>query len=100
VNYLEKYEKEISHLCRLANVRTLYAFGSVLTDKFNEKSDIDMIVDIDEVDPLVYTDKYFSLLFAFQSLFNRHVDLLEERAIRNPYFRKNIESHKSLIYGH
>ena len=70
-----------------------------MTDKFNDKSDIDLIVDIDSNDPLDYADKYFNLKFALQDLFKRHIDLLENKAIKNPFIRKNIDSSKSLIYG-
>jgi predicted nucleotidyltransferase len=77
----------------------LYVFGSVLTDHFSEKSDIDLIVDIDVNDPFDYADRYFDLKFALQDLLNRPVDLLENRAIKNPYFLKNIESSKSLLYA-
>lgn len=54
--YLDKYNEDIRNLCQQNKVRTLYVFGSVLTDKFNEKSDIDLLVDIDSNDPLDYAD--------------------------------------------
>jgi predicted nucleotidyltransferase len=56
-------------------------------------------VDIDVNDPFDYADRYFDLKFALQDLLNRPVDLLENRAIKNPYFLKNIESSKSLLYA-
>ena len=97
--YIDKYRNIISNLCRQYNVKTLYAFGSVLTDKFNEQSDVDLIVDIDSSNPLDYAGKYFDLKFAMQDLFNRPVDLLEEKAVRNPYLRQEIDSAKQLIYA-
>jgi len=77
----------------------LYVFGSVLTDKFNDKSDIDLLVDIDSNDPLVYADNYFNLKFALQELFKRPIDLLESKAMKNPYIIRNIDNSKFLIYG-
>ena len=74
-------------------------FGSVLTKHFNTKSDIDLIVDIDSIDPMVYADNYFNLKFALQDLFQRKIDLLENKAIKNPYLRKNIDQSKALLYG-
>ena len=59
--------------------------GSVLTDKFNDKSDIDLLVDIDSNDPLDYADYYFNLKFALQELIKRPIDLLESKAMKNPY---------------
>jgi uncharacterized protein len=97
--YLDKYKDKISKLCDKNKVKSLYVFGSVLTDGFNDKSDIDLIVDIESIDPYDYADYYFNLKFALQELFNRHVDLLESKAIKNPYVMQNINKSKSLIYA-
>ena len=97
--YLDKYINEINTLCLQNKVKSLYVFGSVLTNRFSEKSDIDLIVEIDSNDPFDYADSYFNLKFALQDLFRRPIDLLENKAIKNPYIRKNIDSSKSLIYA-
>ena len=97
--YLDKYKNEINSLCLQNKVKSLYVFGSVLTDRFNEKSDIDLVVDIDSNDPFDYADTYFNLKFALQDLFRRPIDLLENKAIKNPYVRRNIDHSKSLIYA-
>ncbi len=97
--YLEKYIKEIKILCQKNKVKTLYVFGSVLTNRFSDKSDIDLIVDIDTIDPLDYADNYFNLKFALEELLNRQIDLLEQKAIKNPYLRENIENSKNLLYA-
>jgi predicted nucleotidyltransferase len=46
-----------------------------------------------------YADNYYDLKDQFESIFNRPVDLLEEKGISNPYLRKQIENEKNLIYG-
>jgi uncharacterized protein len=97
--YLDKYKGDIKELCKQNRVRSLYVFGSVLTDKFNDKSDIDLLVDIDSNDPLDYADYYFNLKFALQELFKRPIDLLESKAMKNPYIIRNIDRSKFLIYG-
>lgn len=97
--YLDQYKNEINSLCLRNKVKSLYVFGSVLTDRFNEKSDIDLVVDIDSNDPFDYADSYFNLKFALQDLFRRPIDLLENKAIKNPYIRQNIDLSKSLIYA-
>ncbi len=97
--YLEAYKNDISKLCIQNKVKALYVFGSVLTDKFNEQSDIDLVVDIDADDPFEYADNYFNLKFALQDLIKRPIDLLENKAIKNPYIRQNIDHSKSLIYA-
>jgi predicted nucleotidyltransferase len=67
--FLEIYKEDIRALCRKNKVKFLYVFGSVLTDRFTEKSDIDLIVDIDASDPLEYADNYFNLKFALEEIF-------------------------------
>lgn len=99
VNPLVAYKKQINELCVNHKVKSLYAFGSVLTDHFNNKSDIDLIVDFNEIDLLDYADNYFDLKFSLQEIFNRSVDLLEERAIKNPYFKQALNQKKELVYG-
>jgi len=76
----------------------LYAFGSVLTHNFNTNSDIDLIVDFKEIDVKDYADNYFDFKFSLQDIFNRPVDLLEEQAIKNPYFKEELNKKKVLVY--
>jgi uncharacterized protein len=97
--YLDNYYNILQNLCQQHKVRSLYVFGSVLTDKFNDKSDIDLIVDIDTSDPFEYADNYFNLKFALQDIFKRPIDLLENKAIKNPIIRSNIDRSKHLIYA-
>jgi predicted nucleotidyltransferase len=97
--YLDNYITSLKNLCQQNKVKSLYVFGSVLNDEFNDQSDIDLVVDIDSNDPFDYADNYFNLKFALQELFKRPVDLLENKAIRNPFIRKNIDRTKYLIYA-
>jgi len=99
MSFFTPYNEQINKLCKQYNVKKLFAFGSVLTDRFSEKSDVDLIVDIDSANPLEYADSYFNLKFALQDLFKRSIDLLENKAIRNDYLRKEIDNSKQLIYG-
>ena len=99
MNLLENHATAILNLCKVHKVKSLYAFGSVLTDKFNPESDIDLIVDFQQLDVLDYGDNYYDLKFSLEKIFKRSVDLLEEKAIKNPYFRKAITLKKQLIYG-
>ncbi|MDR1896749.1 MAG: nucleotidyltransferase domain-containing protein [Prevotellaceae bacterium] len=97
--YLDDYKNSLTEFCRQNRVKTLYVFGSVLTGNFNGESDIDILVDIDASDPLVYADSYFNLKFALQDLLKRPIDLLEEKAVRNPFLREHINNSKQLIYA-
>lgn len=80
-------------------MKSLFAFGSVTRDDLKPNSDIDLIVDIDNSDPLSYADDYFSLKFQLQQLLNRRIDLLELRAIRNQFLKQKIDQTKVLVYG-
>ena len=97
--YLDNYINSLRNLCQQNKVKSLYVFGSVLTDRFNDNSDIDLVVDIDSNDPFEYADNYFNLKFALQDLLKRPIDLLESKAIKNPFIRNNIDSSKFLIYA-
>jgi uncharacterized protein len=58
-----------------------------------------MIVDFTDVDLYNYADNYFELKDSLERIFNREVDLMEEKAIKNPYLKQSIDSSKQLLYG-
>ena len=98
MNIIDLHSRDISNLCKLHRVKTLYAFGSVLTPNFNTNSDIDLIVDFKEIDVKDYADNYFDFKFSLQDILNRPVDLLEEQAIKNPYFKEELNKKKVIVY--
>ena len=77
----------------------MYAFGSILTGSFSAEGVVDLIVDFQDQDGLDYGDNYYNLKFSLEDILNRSVDLLEEKAISNPFFKKSIDQKKQLIYG-
>jgi predicted nucleotidyltransferase len=97
---LDQYTNDIEQLCVQHRVKRLYAFGSVLTAQFKEGSDVDFIVDFEPLDVSQYADNYFDFKFALEDTLHRPVDLLEEKAIKNPYFRKAVETQRQLVYGY
>jgi uncharacterized protein len=90
---------KIRALCNKHKVDRLYVFGSILTDNYKKTSDIDLLVDFSGVDIYDYADNYFDLKTSLEKLLKRQVDLLENKAVKNPYLRKSIDSSKHLIYG-
>lgn len=96
---LESYISEIIKLCENHKVKSLYAFGSVLTDSFNNESDIDLIVDFSNIPVEDYADNYFDFKFSLQEMLKRPIDLLEEKAIKNPYFKQSVNQQRQLVYG-
>jgi predicted nucleotidyltransferase len=97
--FLDKYKETLPPVCRKYHVKALYAFGSVLTERFNDRSDVDLIVTFDDFPVEEYADNYFDFKFSLQDIFNRPVDLLEAQAIRNPYLLRTLDRTKQLIYG-
>lgn len=95
---ISKRKKAFEELCTRHKVKALYAFGSSLTDRFSTKSDIDLLVEIDEENPLERGDHLLALWEGFESFFQRKVDLLTSSSLRNPFLRKSIDSSKVLIY--
>lgn len=94
LNNIEK----IRDLCMLYNVKSLFAFGSVCTDKFNDKSDVDLLIAFKPMDFGDYADSYYDLADKFELLFNRPVDLVTNKSLSNPYFIDSINQTKTLIY--
>lgn len=90
---------QIVALCEKHKVESLYVFGSVLTDRFNDESDIDFVVVFDKAKVEDYFDNYFDFKYALEELFNRSVDLVEDQTIKNIYLRQNVDASKQLIYG-
>lgn len=99
MNLIERHKKAILNLCKTHKVKSLYAFGSVLTNEFSNDSDVDLVVDFEQLDVLDYGDNYYDLKFSLEKILKRSVDLLEEKAIKNPFFRKSLNQNKQLIYG-
>ena len=98
MNLVEINSERLTELCEQYNVKELYIFGSILTDKFNDLSDIDMLIQFSQIDVLKYFDNYMDLKEALENLFQRDVDLIENQAIRNPIFRQVIEREKKIVY--
>ena len=90
---------ELKRLCNIYSVKSMYVFGSVCTDKFNDNSDIDILISFDNLSIEKYTDNYFELHYKLQDLFGRNIDLLTDKSLSNPYFIKGLEQTKQLIYA-
>jgi len=98
MNLIDKNIDTIKRLCEKYKVKEFYVFGSVLTDKFTDESDIDVLVQFGQVDLLDYFDNFMDFKEELEKLLNRPVDIVENQAIRNPIFRRIIDRDKQLIY--
>lgn len=94
------YSDRLSTLCTHYGVELLELFGSATRADFEpEKSDLDFLVLFSEDHSLGAFDRFFGLKEDLETLFQRSVDLIEIKAIKNPYFRQAIEKDKVLVYG-
>jgi len=98
MNVIERNIDQIIKLCKQHKVRKLYLFGSVLTDRFNDESDIDFLVEFSLVDILEYFDNYMDFKEKLEALLKRPIDLVENQAVRNPIFRRVLDRDKKLVY--
>jgi uncharacterized protein len=95
---VERRKTEIAALCRQFGVRRLDIFGSAATGIFQDvSSDLDFIAVFADTGP-GYADRYLDFAEALEALFGRPVDLMTERAIQNPCFRKSVEATRQTIF--
>ena len=81
-------------------IKKAYVFGSVLTNKFNEQSDVDFLVNLQEgLDPVDAGGHLWDLTYELEDLLNRKIDLITERSLKNPYFIKELNETRLPIYG-
>lgn len=98
---LEDNREQLTQLCRDFRVKRLDAFGSMVDqERFDpDRSDIDLLVEFEPMDAVQHAKAYFGLLAALQDLFARRVDLLEIKAVANPYFLASIERERRQVYA-
>lgn len=90
--------EQIIKLCKIHHVKTLHAFGSIVNDRFNDNSDIDLLVSFEPLEFGEYADNYFNLIENFETLLKKPVDLVTDKSLSNPYFIDSINKSKVLIY--
>ena len=82
-NEIRKNLSLFSDICKNHGIKSLYAFGSSVTEQFNpQRSDIDLLVEMEDMDPF----------------FQRKVDLLTQKSLKNPFLLENIDKTKILLY--
>jgi hypothetical protein len=89
---------KIAEFCRRWQIERMSFFGSALREDFRPDNDVDVLVVFDE------TARWnlFDLMRAEgerAAIFRRKVDLVERKAVRNPFRRHHILSHHEVIYA-
>lgn len=91
---------QIKDICQKHYVKELYVFGSASRNEMKADSDVDFIVKFSsEVAIEDYADLYFDLAEDLEKLFNKNVDLLTDKPIRNIYLKRSIEETKQIVYN-
>ena len=90
---------QIQAICTRYPVKSLSAFGSAVTGHFEPgRSDIDLLVEMEDVSPVDYGNVYFSLLGELEEMFTRPVDLVTAASLTNPFILSNVEETKVILY--
>ena len=89
----------IAAACQQHQVRRMHLFGSALRDDFDpSRSDLDLLVEFQSIEPGALVQAYFGLEQQLTSITGQSVDLVMADAVCNPYVRRDIEASKQLIY--
>jgi predicted nucleotidyltransferase len=100
VSQVQEHLDAIRTLCREHHVARLYVFGSAACGAFRPGvSDFDFLVTFTPLTPHEHRVAYFGLIDALEALLHTPVDLVEEPAIRNPYFREEVEETRVMLYA-
>ena len=97
---IEKHLHAIHALCVSSGVRKLELFGSATTDRFDPlKSDYDFFVEFHELGWIGSFRRYMNLKLGLEDLLGREVDLIETKAVENPYFMEVANRNREEVYA-
>ena len=100
VAVIDAQRRELEALCRKHRVRRLEVFGSAADGTFDsERSDLDLLVEYEQLSPGDHYEAYFGLWKDLVTLFGRRVDLVEPQTMRNPYFIGEVNATRKLVYA-
>ncbi len=94
---IEQFRQRIQNICRDLSLQRLDLIGSAAREDFAADSDVDVLVSFGGDEGLF--GRYFDLKESLEEIFGRPVDVIEERAVKNPYFKRMIEKDRIRIYG-
>lgn len=85
----------IAQFCQRWNIVEFALFCSVLRDDFRPDSDVDVLVTYEPSHRLTLSH-LLGMQEEIEDLFNRSVDLVEKKQLKNPYRRSNAPGTRSL----
>ncbi|MFL6233001.1 MAG: nucleotidyltransferase family protein [Thermoanaerobaculia bacterium] len=89
---------QIADFCRRWKVTELAFFGSILREDFRPDSDIDLLVTFEPGAPWTLWD-LSRMRTELEAIFGREVDLVEKKALRNPFRREAILANQRIVYA-
>ena len=97
---IENKRPALEELCRKYRVTRLEVFGSAAGDSFDpERSDVDFLVEFQTGSNLgPWMANYFDFREELENLLGCKVDLVMQSALKNPYFIKEVNRSKKLLY--
>ena len=96
---IQAFMPQVIKLLKKHKIKNAYIFGSAVTEWFNEKSDVDFLVTLQEgLDPVDAGGHLWDLEYELKDLLHHDIDLLTERSLKNPYFITEINATKQPIY--
>lgn len=96
---LERHRGPLKRLCREHGVKRLAVFGSVARNDHDADSDIDLLVEFEDVDSPGYADRYLNFAEAAESTLQKPVEVLTAKSLRNPFLKKRIEAEAVEIHA-
>ena len=92
--------QDIGSLCASLAVHELRLFGSAVSGLFNPlHSDIDVMVDFYDPQAPGIADRYMALAVGLEAIFQRPVDVVTKQAMKNPVFRRIVETTSEPLYA-
>jgi predicted nucleotidyltransferase len=89
----------IAAICERHGIAHLELFGSATGSEFDpESSDFDFLVEMDADFPGSRAKRWTGLADDLEQLLGRHVDLVNPRYLRNPYFLQEVNNTRSVVY--
>jgi predicted nucleotidyltransferase len=99
-NDIQRNRALVAALCRRHGARRLDLFGSATRGDFDaQRSDLDFLVEFEDLEPAQYAQAYFALKEGLEHIFQRPVDLVTENNLGNPYFRQRVQSERQNLYA-
>ena len=100
IELIKQKQTSVDNICRKLKVAELYLFGSAVSGQFNASSDLDFaVIFSSELSPLEHGEAFFELKEELDNIFNRPIDLVSYRVVKNPIFKQELDRTKVSLYA-